>query len=99
MSLIPRTETSEKEEMADLRVESLLRDTTVIECAAAVRGDLSPDNRERMLGHIIADLAMQVLRSPGTNPRGLLITVTSDLPSPSDPHPDFRVLASAPTYV
>lgn len=84
--------------MADLRVESLLRDSTVVEFRTRVSGSLSPDNRERMLGHVIADLADQVLRSPGTNPRGLLITVTSENPSPSDPHPDFQVVASAPTY-
>lgn len=85
--------------MADLQVESLLRDTTVVEIQSIVRGDLAPDTRERMLGHTVADLAERVLRAPGTNPRGLLITVTSEAPSTVDPQPDFKVMASAPTYV
>lgn len=85
--------------MADLRVESLLRDTTVVEMKSIVRGDLAPDTRERVLGHVIADLASQVLHARGTNPRGLIVTVTSPDPTDDDPSPDFSVVASAPRYV
>lgn len=84
--------------MAEVQVKSPVEESSIVEMTATIPGDTTTDIRERMLAHRIADLAESLLRHPGTNPRGLLITVTSDPPTPTEPRPDLQVVASAPTY-
>ena len=82
-------------DMADLNVQELLTGTTV-ELRKVVPGTLSTDLRDRQIAHVIADLSARLLKTAGVNPRGLIVSVTSD--ASTDYQPDFMVVATAPTY-
>lgn len=78
-------------------VQELFTETSV-EMSRSVPTELSVDVRERYIAHVVADLASKILRMPGTNPRGLTITVTSDVPSLHNPIPQMVVVATAPMH-
>lgn len=72
--------------------------TESFEMRRVVRGDMSVDLRDRHIAHVVADLSARVIRQPGTNPRGLTVTVTCETSDPSNPSPDLVVVATAPMY-
>lgn len=79
------------------RVQELFTDSAV-EMRRTVPGDMSIDLRDRHLMHVIADLTAKTIRTQGTNPRGLTVTVTSEEPSSENPHPDLLVVVTAPMF-
>jgi hypothetical protein len=84
--------------MADMRVQELFTESSV-EMRRVIPGDMSVDLRDRHIEHVVADLASKIVRTPGTNPRGMTVTITSDPPTIERPQPDLLVVASAPMYV
>ncbi len=83
--------------MADLGMQEQMT-TTSASVAKNVRGDMSVDIRGRHLVHTISDLADRLIRVEGVNPRGIVITVTTDPPTEQNPHPDYHVVATAPLH-
>jgi hypothetical protein len=79
------------------RVQELFTESA-IEMTATIPGDMSVDIRDRRLAHTIASLTEKIIRTPGTNPRGLTVTVTSTSPTAEEPYPDLKVVATAPLF-
>lgn len=79
------------------RVQELFTESA-IEMTTTIPGDMSVDLRDRRLAHVVASLAEKIIRTPGTNPRGLAVTVTSSSPTAEEPYPDLVVVATAPLF-
>ena len=79
------------------RVQELFSDTTV-EMSRSIPGDMQPDLRDRHITHVVSSLAEKIVKVPGTNPRGWVITVTSEEPTSAQPRPDLRVVATIPLF-
>lgn len=79
------------------RVQELFSGTAV-EMSRSIPGDMKPDLRERHIAHVVASLTEKIVRIPGTNPRGLVVTVTSPEPTAAAPQPDLLVVATIPMF-